>query len=1061
MKRKLFLLTTFLFIGLGLVSAQVKKVTGMVTSADDGMPIIGASVLVDGTTVGTVTDFDGKYTIDNLPSGAKTVTVSYIGYKAQTLAIKAVLNVVLKSDTEQLDEVVVVAYGTQKKESLTGSVSIVDKKKIEKRVVSNVTSALEGATPGVQVNNTYGEPGAAPSIIIRGFGSVTGSNAPLYVVDGVPYVGNIAELNPSDIESLSVLKDAASSALYGNRAANGVVLITTKRGRGEAKPQITLKVNQGSYKRGLPEYDRLNANDWMEQSWIAMKNFAMGGKLNLTEDEAKKYASNQLIQDYVKRNIYNKPDKELFDADGNLVAEMLPGYTDLNWRDGVERTGHRQEYSLSASAATDKTHMFASVGYLKEEGYIVGSGYERYTARVNTDYTPNKYIKAGINANLTVSDRNFNDNASGSAFGNPFYIARYMAPVYPYYLHNEDGSIMEDEFGNKIYDTQSSYLQNRNIIYELNQDQQKTHRNVLGAQAFATFNLPYDISFTVKGDLNNSNSSERHYQNPMIGDGATNNGRMHVFEGRFVNYTAQELLNWNHEFGLHHVDVMAGHENYKWEAKRVGGMNTNMAVEGNYSVGNFLIPSSWNGQDDAYATESYLARARYNFDNIYFLEGSFRRDGSSRFHPDHRWGNFFSMGASWNMKREAWLKDVEWINMFKSRLSYGEVGNDAGVSLYAYKALYAIMKNGGDAALIMNSLGAKNIKWETTQTIDFAIEGRLFDRLSFTLGLFDKRSKDLLFDVRLPSSLGSFPWGSLNMTQTANIGTVSNRGVELSMNFDAVKSGDFTWNIGLDATLLKNEIKKLPDGKDIKHGLQNYSEGHSIYEWYTYHFEGVDQMTGRSLYTIDPDMKAKAEKAHALVNINGTDYVTQTSFAKRDWAGSALPDIYGSFSSSMTYKNFSLSMLMTYSLGGKTYDSAYSSLMSTSSASSASANHSDIKNSWNGVPEGMTADSPNRIDKNGIPRLDFNYSNDNNAASDRWLISSSYFVMKNINLSYSLPKTWLAPIGVNSVLLNAGVENLFTLTKRKGLNPQFSFRGGADDTYVTARVFNMGLTVKF
>lgn len=989
--------------------------------------------------------------------------------QSQEVAIRPTVKVTLKADSEVLDEVVVVAYGTAKKESLTGSISVVDSKKIEKRITTSVTGALEGSAPGVQVNNTYGEPGKAPSIRIRGFGTlVSGASDPLFVVDGVPFDGNIAEINSNDIESMSILKDAASAALYGNRAANGVVLITTKSGRGSNKPSITLQINQGIYNRGLPEYERLGADQWMEASWIAMKNYAMTGSLGLSETDAAAYATKNMITGYARRNIYDGANDALFDSNGKLIAKRLSGYDDLDWNKGVERNGHRQEYNLSASSSGDKLSVYSSVGYLNEKGYIIASGYERFSGRINSIYTPNKWLKAGLNLNGSITKRDYNDNAKGTYYANPFYITRYMAPVYPMYMHNADGSYALDELGEKQYDVTSAYLSNRNIAFELRNDKQESRRNVLGGQAFATINLPYDFSVTVKGDMSSSTSNNKKYDNPQIGDGATNNGRLTSYAYQYTNYTMQQLINWKHTYkNIHNIDVMLGHENYSWERKVTYGMNTGMAVDGNLTMGNFLTNSYFNGSDDEYKTESYLARARYNYDERYFVEGSFRRDGSSRFHPDNRWGNFFSLGASWNIKREAFMEDINWINNLKLRASYGEVGNDAGVNYYGYMALYTIDKNGGNAALLKKSLSAPDIKWETTQTLDFALEGRLFDRLNFQIGYFDKRSKDLLFEVRLPLSAGSYPWvdsdngAPMNLTQYKNIGTVSNRGVEIALDVDAVNNKDWRWNIGLDATFLKNKVVKLPDGKDILHGMQNYSEGHSIYEFYTYHFKGVDQMTGQSLYTIDPEKKETAAADGALTTINGTDYTTVTSYAKRDWAGSALPKVYGSVNSALSWKDLSLNVLFTYGLGGKVYDGSYHSLMGTSVMSSGTALHKDVLQSWNGVPEGMSETSANRIDPNGLPALDFNRSTDNNAVSDRWLTSASYLVLKNLNFSYNLPKKWMNQWGISGLMLTAGIENLFTVTARKGLNPQYSFNGGSDDTYVTARVYNFGLTVKF
>ena len=388
MKRKLMLLMTCLFIGIGLVNAQVSKVTGTVISEEDGLPVVGASVVVKGTTNGTITDMDGKFVLTNVPSSAKTLMVSFIGMKTVETKLVDGATIYLKSDAELLDEVVVVAYGTARKESLTGSVSQVDNKKIEQRVATSATAALEGAAPGVQVNNSYGEPGAGPSILIRGIGTITGSTTPLYVVDGVPYDGNINDISAHDIEAISVLKDAASAALYGNRAANGVVIITTKTGRNAGRPSVSLKINQGFYNRGIPEYDRLDADRWMETEWIGYKNYAMNSEMGYSEADAAAFATSNLVADVVKSNIYNRPDDQLFDANGKLIAQMKPGYTDLDWFKGIERNGHRQEYVASAQGSTDKFNVNASVSYLKEEGYIKASDYERFSGFANAIFTP-------------------------------------------------------------------------------------------------------------------------------------------------------------------------------------------------------------------------------------------------------------------------------------------------------------------------------------------------------------------------------------------------------------------------------------------------------------------------------------------------------------------------------------------------------------------------------------------------------------------------------------------------------------------------------------------------
>lgn len=1057
MGKKLFSFTLFLIISIGAALAQTQNVSGVVNS-DDGQPVAGASIIVPGTTIGTYADASGKFAIPNVPANATELEISFLGMKTQRVKVAPYVSVTLLAEANSINETVVVAYGTQKRESITGSISQIDEKKLELRTTTSATGALEGAAPGVQVNNTYGEPGAAPTIRIRGFGSVNGSNDPLYVVDGAPFNGNISEINPSDIASISVLKDAASSALYGNRASNGVVLITTKSGRGSTDPSITVKINQGIYTRGLPEYETLNPEDWMEVSWTAMRNYAMHSSLGLDAAAAGAFATEHLIADYTKLNIFDGNDKQLFDSNGKLVAKRKTVYDDLNWFDAVERTGYRQDYSIAGSVASSKFNVYASLGYTNEQGYIVASDYERMTGRINTTFTPNKWFKAGVNVNATVSERNYNDNATGSYYANPFYIARYTAPIYPYYLHNADGSFALDANGEKQYDTKADYLDNRNVAYELRTDKQNTHRNVLGGQAFATITLPYGFSATVKGIVNHSTSAIEKYNNPEIGDGATNNGRYTDTHYRYHDYTLSEMLTWDRNFGEHHIDILAGHENYSYLRKYQSSMNTNMAVPGNIVMGNFLTDSYTTGSNDVYRVESYLTRLRYNFAEKYFFDASFRRDGSSRFHPDNRWGNFFSVGANWNIKKENFLKDVNKIDALKLRAAFGEVGNDAGVGYYGYQALYEIDKNGGKTSLLKKSLAAYDIRWETTQTFDVALEGRAFDRVNFSIGYFDKRSKDLLFDVPLPLSAGSWSHGdSWNMSISQNIGSVSNRGIEFSADVDVVRNGHWLWNVGLDATFLKNKIVTLPNNDPITAGIRRYEEGHSIYEFYTYQFKGVDQTNGYSLYTIDEELKDKAEKAGELVTINGVDYTYDYNYALRDWCGSAIPWVYGSFNTSITWKNFTLSALFTYSLGGKIYDSSYASLMSTSSASSASQNHKDILKSWTAQPSGMT--EANRIDPNGIPIIDFERSKFNNTTSSRWLQDASYFVVKNINLGYRIPKRLTDKISVKGIMLNASVENLVTFTSLKGMNPQYNFIGGSNDTYGTARVFNVGVTL--
>lgn len=1064
MKKKLTMILASLFLCAGAALAQT-SVTGTVVSADDGEPVIGATVRVVGAdNVGAVTDVNGTFSLV-MPKGCAKLRVSYIGMMTQEVAPKkGKVHVALATEHSSLDEVVVVAYGTASRQSITGAVASVDAKKIEMRPVTSAASALEGAAPGIQINNTYGEPGSDEiSIRIRGFGSVNGTNAPLIVVDGSPYGGSLNDINPQDIESISVLKDASSAALYGNKAANGVVLVTTKKGK-SGKLNFRLNVKQGMYARGIPEYDKLGVTDYMNVMRSGLQSYYEKRGYGAEDALA---ASKNVNRQIIKSSIFE--DGDLYDDAGNFVGKIKSGYTDLDWVDALERTGYRQEYGASADTSADKYDVFSSFGYLNEKGYIIGSDYDRFTGRLKANFQPVKWFKTGLTVSGTMSETNYQGTAYSSYYANPFYTAGMMAPVYPYYKHNEDGSVMTEN-GSPVYDTDNSdYLDGRNIIYEIKNNISLQKKISVNGQAYGTVYFLKDFAATVKGDLYTYNNKIKNYDNPVCGDGASNGGRLAMSDYRVNEYRFSQELTWNHNFGLHHVDALVGHESFKHTLEYGYSMKTKMKVSGITEMANFLNMMYIEGYSDEYTTESYLSRVRYNYDEKYFADASFRRDGSSRF--SEKWGNFWSLGASWIISKEAFMKDCKWVDYLKLRASYGEVGNDAGVNYYAYKGLYYSDQNAGIGAYYKTQIPNPNLKWEKSGSFDVALEGRLFDRFNFSVDFFNKTSKDLLFKVYNPLSAGSNDWYAISDSPTgmsfyyANIGSVRNTGLEVAMDVDAIKSKDWKWNVGVNLTTIHNEVTKLPDGKDILSGVRNVSEGHSIYEFYTYTFAGVDQMNGRALYVADPELSearvASLTKSGNYVTINGKNYVYNTSYAGKDWQGSALPDVYGSVSTSLTWKNLTLSVLGTFSIGGKVYDSNYQGLMYTTT-NSASALHKDVLNGWKSAPEGMTEDSPNRLDPNGTPQFDLSsLASTSYATSSRWLVDASYFVIKNINLNYSFPTTITSKLGLTGLNVYGSIENAATFTKRKGMNPQYSFSGSQDNTFVTARVFTLGLNLNF
>ncbi len=1089
--KKLSMMLAGLFLSVGISLAQT-KVTGTVVSYEDNEPIIGATIQVVGNAgVGTITDYDGNFTLD-VPEGMKTLRITYVGMEPLEVAVSTkTLRIQLRNDVHTLDEVVVVAYGTQKKTSLTGSIQEVKSEAIELRPTSSVASALEGSVTGVQVNSTVGAPGEDPQIRIRGVGTVNGSSSPLYILDGVPYSGSISDLNPQDIESMSVLKDAASAALYGNRASNGVILITTKKGK-QGKMNITFDVKQGTYSRGIAEYDRLGAREWMEAQWLNMKNNRMAAGDDAATAGA--YASKHLIADRLQLNIFDKADEALFTADGKLVSDARIKGTygeDLDWYKQAIGHGYRQEYNFNANGATEKSDYLVSLGYLDEQGYLKTSGFDRLSARLSGNIQPAEWLKVGVSLNAT--HQNFNAGyGTGNANTNPFNFCRKISPIYPVHAHDmTTGEYYLDGMGNLMYDggsyidpdgqvvhTRNQYP-DRHIIWENQLNTDKIIRNTVNSIAYANIILPYNFTLSLKGSLNLSNDSENKYYSAVIGDGKANNGRLRRTDVRQKNYTFQQQLHWRQEFGVHSVDALLGHESYKLTRNYMASGKDSEIVPNLTNLLNFTQFAQLYDYNDNYALESYLGRVRYGYDSRYNIEFSFRRDGSSRFAKNARWGNFWSTGASWVISNEKFMKQYDWVNYLKLRADYGEVGNDSGSGLYGYMALYQQDVHAGKGAYYISQLPNEDLKWETGQSWGVAIEGRLFNKLNFNVEYFDRRNKDLIFNVYNPLSAGATDTTTPQSVTTMNLGTISNHGVEISGDMDVYKSKNWSVNVGASITFEKNKVVKLPEqNRDgIIDGTKKIVEGMDRYQFYTYTWEGVNTKNGLSLYKFNGDeyfftdggttygnpagTEITGSQKNAVVVIDGTPYSYLTTYGKREFHGSAMPTAYGSFNFSVSYKAFSLYTLFTYQLGGKVMDSNYQLLMN--SQSTPTALHKDVLKGW-------TADqatATDAIDRNGVPMLSdapvivSGLEADLNSTSSRWLTSASYLILKNINLSYQLPKELVRKAGIENVMLTLTCENLFTLTSRKGMNPQQNFAGTQSATFVTPRIFSAGVNIKF
>ena len=1088
--KKLFLIIMAMIAYTAGASAQSVTYHGTILDQADGEPLIGATIMPIGGGQGAAADIDGHFSL-TVPAKVKEAKISYVGYTTKTVKLEDNATYYLSSSATNLDDVVVVAYGTASKESLTGSVAVVGQKEIEDRPVTTVTQALEGNAPGVQVNNSTGTPGSAPSIRIRGFNSINGDNSPLYVVDGIPFEGSLADLNPSDIESMSVLKDAASCALYGNRGANGVILITTKRAKKAGKVDVTLSIRQGAYTRGLPFYDRLGPNDWMQTQFDAQVNGQTWASVyqGTSYDMAYRVALNNFrgnfISKYAYNNIYGVPDNELFDQTGQFVGgNPLPGYTDLDWWKAVSRTGYRSEYNINATGATDKFNVFASVSYMKENGYMRGTDFERFTGRVNANFQPVSFFKFGVNlnANQQQSEQGNVDSNYLDGVNNPF-TAMYFAPIYPYYEHNADGSIVYDANGRPVWNTAGDYLSATNVAWEMRLNQQDYNRTALDGTIYGTAIIPYGFELTFRGQLVRSKSTYIEYLNNTVGSQAGSGMITDTF-GDYRSHTFMQTLTWSHDYGMHHIDVLLDHENYETSSKQYMVEKMDQILEDVIMLDNFSYLMYGVESLGKQRAESYLGRVRYDYNQTYFGEFSLRRDGSSKFAKAHRWGTFWSVGASWIISREKFMQDVNWVNYLKLRAAYGSVGNDASAPTYSYYSAYDWTTYGQMAGIYPYSLGVNNLKWESTKTFDLALEGSLFnDRFTFSIGYFNKRNADLLFATVLPLSYG-LTWSGGNNSIWRNIGEMENQGAEIQLGVDIIRNGDFYWNFKADATFLKNTVKKLPGGNDLP--SQNLYIGKSLYLKNAPTWAGVEMATGQSMYEINPDgwefigtnddgstyyneqafldyVKGAQDDAadgfSVFMEKDGKYYTSNTTYASTQIQGTALPTVYGSFGTSLSWKGINFGLLFTYSLGGLTYDTNYQQLMSIST-SAAGASHKDLLKSWKEAPAGVTLDN-NYIDAKAVPQLNSQRNRYNNAYSSRFLINSSYLCLKNINISYDLPQKWMEAIKLQGINIGFTCDDVFLVTNRKGMNPTYGFAGNQGQYYVPSRVFTFMLNVKF
>ncbi len=1057
--------------------AQNITVTGSVkdSSTDEFVPFV--SIQLKGTMTGASTDADGLFTMTVPADGV--LVFSSLGYHTLEVPVdgKKTFNVILDPDTQVLSETIVVAFGTSTKEAFTGSAKVLNEEKLAQSQVSNVTNALAGQVAGVQLVSSSGAPGSNASIRVRGISSINAGLEPLIIVDGAPFDGDMNNIAPSDIESMTVLKDAASNALYGARGANGVIMITTKRGKqGQAVVSFDAKV--GVNTNALQEYETISdPRAYYEQHYKSLYNYYTAADgLALSADEAYMRANENLFnaaagglgyQTYtipagqyaIGRNGRFNPAA----TEGYVLGDHLVKADD--WADEVYRKGVRQEYTLTVSGAQDKMSFYASMSYLDNKGITEKSDHQRLSARLKGDYQAKKWLKIGANMSYTKLEFNsLGNNGNDSSTANIWAYTSQIAPIYPLYIRNADGSQYYDVNGIAVLDhgngnlnnggipgTSRPFITDANPVLANKYNTNNSEGNALSAQGYIDVNIIKGLTFTINASATLDETRFNYVYNPYYGQFRSTGGTVSVGHGRSYAWNSQQLLNYSRTFGDHNVGVLLGHEYYNNRYYVVGGSKSQMFSQDNKELDGAVVDgqSAYSYQTQ-YNNEGYFARAQYDYKERYFVSGSFRRDASSRFHTSNRWGNFWSAGAAWIVSKEDWF-NASWMNELKVKASIGSQGNDS-IGSYRYTDIFQIVPSDGKISTLFASKGNPDITWETNTNFNAGIEfGFLNNRITGGIEYFNRMTTDMLFPTPVAPSQG---YSSVYK----NVGDMNNYGVEGDFHFNLVNTKNVQWDINLNASYLKNRVVSLADNvKDSKaydkdgneyegftSGSFFVAEGSSMYSWYLYDFAGVDPATGKSLWW----KNTQDEEG----NVTGRETTDDYSEATKYMTGvTTLAPVFGGFGTSLSAYGFDFSINFTYQVGGKQYDSTYATFMYSPTSSQTGYNfHKDLLNAW--TPQNQSLE---------VPRFQYadSYSN---ASSTRFLTSASYLNLQNINVGYTLPAKFTRKFLVSSLRLYVSAENLWYWSARKGFDPRQSFSSSTTaSNYSPMRTISGGITVKF
>lgn len=1008
MKKLCVLLLTVLTVTLGALAQAATDVSGIVLSAEENEPVVGATVMVRGTNVGTMTDIDGKFRL-KAPAGSKTLVVSYVGMHTQEVAIAPVVRVILENDAQALDEVIVTGYGTTRRAAFTGAASIVDGDIIDRKPDVNFVKSLEGQVPGFQYNNSTSMPGVWGSVYVRGRSSLDSNTGPLYVVDGMPvnsdyvamststnnFFDPMSAYNPNDIESVTVLKDAAATAIYGSRAANGVIVITTKKGA-EGKFQINLDIKQGL-------------------THVANNNM--------------KYANAQETLDLYARG-YQARSGNTYDYWYGTLSDMFKnsydwdGESSYDWMDAVTRTGYYQDYNLSFSGTSGNTNYYASLGYIDTEGIVIGSDNKRYSGRVGLD-TKYKYFTAGVNASYSYSkNHNFSQSTGGSSSNPTVGAVTSMLPFYPFYNADHTDYWSAGVRWNPLA-VKDPKLGN---LYEITNE-------TLNANPYLRVDLPLGIWAKTNFGVNVMNQTIYDYWSSVYNPQAVAyNGLGQQTISRTSTITWTNTFGWDYTFNeKHSINLLLGQEMQRYDYHQDYYSRTDFPF-GGLGMRDMSTSAAENGSA-YYKSESrlasYFADAHYNYDNKYYLSASFRRDGSSIFGSKKRWGNFWSVGAKWRLSEENFLKGNDIVTNADIRASYGTVGNQSLPDLYAARGYYAAGYNYNQTpGMVPANIENPDLSWETSRKFDVGFDLSLINRVHMTFDFYNEDTADALYTVPLSMTTGFSSYYK-------NIGKIRNTGIEFGVNGTVFTNRDI--NVGLFANLTwnKNKVIKLAEGAE-EGTYSIIEEGRPFRQFYMPKYAGVDRETGRALY---------------YLNESGDELTDDYYSAAKRYVGSAEPKVFGAFGINATAYGFDFSMQFNYRIGNKVYDTGHNFTgwcMSVIRTPLKTVVH----NSW--TPENPDAKYPQFIYGDPYGDSDGNYSS-------RWLMHGDYLRLSNITFGYTFPAKWTKKALIQKLRLYTTFDNIHTWTRSDfvGYNPDTYASGVIAWQYPAVFTFTGGVQLTF